>query len=242
MSLTASGGVSGSYHSAHRAARALRQERSPNLPKTNVRNLRIARHEAEHRILNSLQLVACLLRDSLRHSSCDEARQEITAAHDRILSVASLQRALFIEDGHVPLATHLDAIARNLGQTLIAKDRHLTITVACPEINLDATTATSLGLIVSELVINAIKHAFPDNAAGTITVSFTSDGSGWHLSVADDGIGRGTHPATGAGSGIVAALAVQLDARLVTRSGTGGFRTDLTGSTRRTPTCGTHLR
>jgi two-component sensor histidine kinase len=75
--------------------------------------------------------------------------------------------------------------------------------------------STSLGLIVTELVINALKHAFPRHRHGKILVDYRSDGLAWVLSVRDTGIGMPADPADarpGLGTGIIAALARQLDA------------------------------
>ena len=76
----------------------------------------------------------------------------------------------------------------------------------------------SIGLIVTELLINAVKHAFPDERSGKIQVSYAATGSGWRLSVSDDGVGRasrdGEISSTGLGTSIVEALAHQLDARV----------------------------
>ena len=81
--------------------------------------------------------------------------------------------------------------------------------------------AESLGLIVTELVINCIKHAFNDDTKdGQITVAFDVDGTDWKLSVSDNGVRRldgvFAQPKTGLGTGIVNALAKQLDAKVVT--------------------------
>jgi two-component sensor histidine kinase len=77
--------------------------------------------------------------------------------------------------------------------------------------------SVSLGLIVTELVINALKHAFPDHRKGKILVSYHRDGDAWTLSVADDGVGipEGVDFKNGGlGSSLVEALANQLDARV----------------------------
>ncbi len=78
----------------------------------------------------------------------------------------------------------------------------------------DARVSVSLGLIVTELVINALKHAFPDGRPGAVTVDYNFDGPNWVLSVRDDGVGVPlTAPVrTGLGTGIVQALAKQLKA------------------------------
>ena len=71
---------------------------------------------------------------------------------------------------------------------------------------------------MTELLINAVKHAFPNDRSGTIRVKYDSTGSEWHLSVSDDGVGRasrgGQPESTGLGTSIVEALVNQLDARV----------------------------
>lgn len=76
-----------------------------------------------------------------------------------------------------------------------------------------ADTSVSLGLIVTELVINALKHAFPGDRAGRILVDYHSRGPNWTLSVGDNGIGISDEPRSakaGLGTSIVQALATQL--------------------------------
>jgi two-component sensor histidine kinase len=84
----------------------------------------------------------------------------------------------------------------------------------------------SLGLIVTELVINALKHAFQTGEAGEISVSYDARDSRWRLSVADNGGGPGAtaaaRPHTGLGTSIVEALAHQLDATVQKSSGPEG--------------------
>jgi two-component sensor histidine kinase len=76
--------------------------------------------------------------------------------------------------------------------------------------------AVSIGLIITELVINALKHAFPSGDAGEILVSYRVNGADWRLSVTDNGVGlqqNGSgHRHTGLGTSIVEALAHQLKA------------------------------
>ena len=83
----------------------------------------------------------------------------------------------------------------------------------------------SLGLIVTELVINALKHGFPAGAEGQIIVSYNAQNSGWQLSVSDNGSGTqasGEPAHVGLGTSIVEALAHQLNATVQKTSGTEG--------------------
>lgn len=82
---------------------------------------------------------------------------------------------------------------------------------------MDADVSVSLGLIVTELVINSLKHAFPGGRHGRITVSYKAHGPNWTLAVADDGVGMPKDAASqtpGLGTSIVEALARQLQARV----------------------------
>jgi two-component sensor histidine kinase len=88
-----------------------------------------------------------------------------------------------------------------------------------------------MGLIVTELVINAIKHAFPDpTAGGKITVSFAADDGAWLLAVSDNGCGipvaeKGGKP--GLGTGIVEAMSKQLEATVTIVDASPGTRVEL---------------
>jgi two-component sensor histidine kinase len=75
----------------------------------------------------------------------------------------------------------------------------------------------SLGLIITELVINALKHAFPEHRRGVIIVDYRSDGQKWTLSVKDDGVGMPVgelKAKPGLGTGIVEALGRQLGGQI----------------------------
>ena len=76
-----------------------------------------------------------------------------------------------------------------------------------------ANESVSLGLVVTELVINALKYAFPNQRPGTIAIDYRSLGPNWQLSVKDDGVGMPigeNKPKPGLGTGIIAAISRQL--------------------------------
>lgn len=91
----------------------------------------------------------------------------------------------------------------------------ITIAVVSDDAIVSGNLSVSLGLIATELVINSLKHAFPDKRTGKITVTYKEENGSWTLSVTDDGIGISADPAhavAGLGTSIVQALARQLDA------------------------------
>lgn len=100
---------------------------------------------------------------------------------------------------------------------MIADPDRLSISVVVDGSAVKGNVSISLGLIMTELVINALKHAFPEQRAGVIAIAYASEGSDWTLSVTDNGIGMPTGsevPKAGLGSGIVEALARNLDSEI----------------------------
>jgi two-component sensor histidine kinase len=94
----------------------------------------------------------------------------------------------------------------------------------------------SIGLIVTELVINSLKHAFNETTkSGEITVAYDVSGTDWRLAVSDNGSGKPdgvfAQPKTGLGTGVVKALAKLLDAQVVTLSGALGTKVSVTHAT-----------
>jgi two-component sensor histidine kinase len=117
----------------------------------------------------------------------------------------------------VELRPYFSQLCQSLGASMIRDHNKQSIDVVSDASKVGADVSVSLGLIVTELVINALKHAFPDERPGKITVNYHSQGPNWTLCVDDDGVGmpHGDTVATpGLGTSIVEALARQLDARI----------------------------
>ena len=116
--------------------------------------------------------------------------------------------------GDVALRAYFTDLCDSIGASMIRDHDQLSLEVSVDDSMAPAEVSTSLGLIVTELVINALKHAFPRHRKGKICVDYRSDGPAWTLSVRDTGIGMPDAAAAkpGLGTGIVEALARQLDA------------------------------
>jgi two-component sensor histidine kinase len=175
--------------------------------------------ELQHRVANSLQIIASVLMQSARRVQSDEIRTHLHAAHNRVMSVAAVQKQLSMSRlDDVQLRSYFSDLCESLGASMIRDHNQLSLAVTTDESIAGADVSVSLGLIVTELVINALKHAFPGDRAGKITVDYRSEGTDWTLSVGDDGVGipkNPEHSKPGLGSSIVQALARQLDALVV---------------------------
>lgn len=183
-----------------------------------IREKSVLLQELQHRVANSLQIVASVLLLSARRVQSGETRVHLRDAHQRVMSVAAVQKQLAVTTlGDVKLANYMADLCASLGASMIRDHDQVSITVKVDASMATADTSVSLGLIVTELVINALKHAFPSHRHGVIKVGYESMGDAWALSVGDNGVGipKGDEaPEPGLGTSIVEALAKQLKAKV----------------------------
>lgn len=181
-----------------------------------LREKAVLLQELQHRIANNLQIISSVLLQSARKEQSSESKGHLTDAHNRVMSVATLHRLLSqTEVDAVPLRTYLTQLCDSIGASMIHDHNLVHIAVSSDDSAVKPDVSVSLGLIVTELIINALKHAFPDRRAGKIEVEYTADGPDWALAVTDNGIGMAQGAAVakaGLGTSIIQALARQLDA------------------------------
>jgi two-component sensor histidine kinase len=171
----------------------------------------------------------------------EETRRHLHDAHNRVISVAAVQRHLHASAGlgSMEMLPYLSTLCGALTHSMIGEGQSISLKVigkggssTCA----NGANAESLGLIVTELVINALKHAFDEKTKdGQITVAYDVAGTDWKLSVADNGMGKPdgvfAQPKSGLGTGIVKALAKQLDSQVVTSSEPKGTTVSVTHAT-----------
>jgi two-component sensor histidine kinase len=183
-----------------------------------IREKAVLLQEVQHRVANSLQIIASVLLQSARRVQSEEVRGHLRDAHHRVMSIAAVQRHLAVSTvGNVTLRPYFIQLCESLGASMIQDPERLSIAVNVDDSVVTANASVSLGLIITELVINALKHAFPEQKQGKIIVDYRSEGANWTLSVKDDGVGMpaGKDKAKpGLGTGIVRALARQLKGRV----------------------------
>ena len=194
--------------------------------------------ELQHRISNSLQIVASIILMKARVVQSEETRFHLEDAHKRVLSIAAVQKQLHASatTGAIAIAPYLSKLCESLAHSMIGDTRPISLKVVGEGGSATSRQAESLGLIVTELVMNALKHAFPDDKAkGKITVAYDMIGTNWKLSISDNGIGKPdggfAQGKSGLGTGIVKALAHQLDAQVETLAGPDGTTVSITHAT-----------
>jgi two-component sensor histidine kinase len=220
------------------ARRAIELEKEQLLGRTEelLRQKDVLLREMEHRVANSLQIIASILLLKARSVTSEETRQHLKDAHQRVLSVAEVQRHLHATTGadEIEVGSYLTKLCGSLAASMIGEGQTIVVNVLAESARINSPKAVSLGLIVTELVLNAIKHAFPAEKAGAhIVVTYETDKADWKLTVSDNGFGKavGEVPNTGLGTAIVEALVKQLEARLDITTGKTGTTIAVTRAT-----------
>jgi chemotaxis protein methyltransferase CheR len=195
--------------------------------------------EIQHRIANSLQIIASIILLKSKTVASEETRRHLNDTHKRVLSIAAVQQQLrsTLAAGSVEITPYLTKLCNALSLSMIGDSRDVVLKVKDGNTgSASSRNAESIGLIVTELVINSLKHAFSDNTKdGQIIVAYEVSGSNWKLSVADNGTGKPdgvfAQPKIGLGTGIVKTLAKQLDAQMLTTSDPKGTTVSITHAT-----------
>lgn len=201
------------------ARRAIEREKA--LLHAHTENLllqqKVLLQEMQHRVGNSLQIIASILMLKARSVTSEESRGHLKDAHQRVLSVAEVQAHLHATGGvdQIAVGPYLSKLCGSLSSSMVGEGRPITIAVEADDTRIGSDRAVSLGLIVTELVINSIKYAFPKSRADAcVTVRFSSDGGDWTLTVSDNGVGVSAAAVSvqggGLGTAIVEALVRQL--------------------------------
>lgn len=170
--------------------------------------------EMNHRVANSLALVAGLLRLQAGATDSEQLRQALTETQSRISAIAGMHRSLYTSEhvNDVAMDRYLDALIKDISSTIDTGQNLIEIVVDADPIELPADKAVSAGMIVSELVTNALKYAYPEGTAGKIHVSFKQQDQGLaRLAVEDLGVGLASEhknaTSTGLGQRIIKSMA-----------------------------------
>ncbi len=175
--------------------------------------------EVNHRVGNSLQLVSSFISLQLRQMKNDAGRLALQDAQVRIEAVAQVHRRLYTsaDMASVALDEYLEGLVEELVQSLCPDEGGPCITLKAEPIRVDTDQAVSLGVVVTELVTNAVKYAYLPGNGGDIRVLLErQDETRAVLTVEDDGpgMGDGTPKGTGLGGKIISAMAHGLRSKL----------------------------
>lgn len=208
MVLSAIVDISDRKHKEHRIEAALREKE-------------ILLGEIHHRVKNNLQVILSLLDLQSSRLKDEEALKMLVESQGRIRSMALIHQTLYESKDFARVDFHsfLDFLAPTLVSSYSVDAGRIALNIHADDVSLPINIAIPCGLIVNELITNALKHAFPNDGRGAISIRLErlSDG-GVRLSVSDDGIGippdLDLDNANTLGLQLVALLSDQIAARL----------------------------
>ena len=186
--------------------------------------------EVNHRVANSLALVASLVRMQASAVTDPDSRNALNETQARILAVAGLHRRLYTSDDvrSVLLDSYLQSLIEELGTTMHAAGNLARVKTDLDAMSVPTDIAVLVGLIVTELLTNAYKYAYPGNQSGEVRVLMRkASPTRATLMIEDDGVGwdgTGEVKGTGLGTRLVSAMAGRLGTSIVYGDGQGGTR------------------
>lgn len=179
--------------------------------------------EVHHRVKNNLQVVASMVRFSSQHVNDSASRGVFAEIARRIRAIGLVHQTIYEQEAasNVSVKSYLERLAALEGDIYGISERGITLRVEGSG-ELDLNTAISMGLVVSEALANAIKHAFPDDRKGIVTVTARVTSEEWTVTIADNGIGFEDELDAGTGVNLIRALVGQMrgDVRFVSDNGT----------------------
>ena len=194
--------------------------------------------EVNHRVGNSLQIIASLLHLQANSAAQDDVKAALTNAMGRVAAVAQVHRRLYTSHDlkSVLLNQYLDALLEDLRRSAEG-NKMSRLTLKADPIEIDPDRAVAIGIIVIELVMNAVTYAYPD-CAGPIHVELGAKGEDLVLSISDNGVGlngKSDPRSTGMGQRIVTAMASKLEATVERDPNHAGTRIVVTFRRIKTP-------
>jgi len=190
--------------------------------------------EIHHRVKNNLYVIASLMEMQARLLSAGEGRHALQECQGRVHAIALIHEKLYQSTNYaeVPFADYIRGLASEIFLATGVSPETVSLTLAVGDVTIAVDKAIPCGLILNELITNALKHAFPAGRNGTIRVELARADTGrLRLAVADDGIGFpegfNIREQKSLGLRLIGTLAKQLDASL-TSHGSGGAAFELT--------------
>lgn len=202
--------------------------------KQSERTLRKSLHDKEtlleeihHRVKNNLAVISGLLELQILTTDDGRIAHTLRNSQSRIQSMAMVHEKLYRSPtlSHVRLDEYIQDLAEAILTTFSSEQKELTLDLSLEEAEIDIQTAIPLGLLLNELMVNSVKHAFAGLEKGTITARLLQTDEGLELTVSDDGKGLPEkfrlEKTTSMGMSLVQTLSRQLNARISYESNQG---------------------
>jgi len=177
---------------ANDLAQAIRRAQSEEKVLASLKEKEVLLREIHHRVKNNMQVIVSLLRMHSRRANDQLVEQVFNDCRDRVYAMSLIHEALYQSDdlARIDLEAYLNKLCRNLNQVYGASSKGIILKVNPCSLVLDIDQSITVGMVISELITNSIKHAFPEGKGGTVSISLTGfDKDNVELIVEDNGKG-----------------------------------------------------
>lgn len=146
--------------------------------------------EVHHRVKNNLQVIYSLISLQVSKIDDDTAKEQINSLINRIHSMALVHEKLYVspELSHVNFREYIEDLS-NMLRNIYKSENEVIFEISSDDVFINIEEAVPCGLIINELISNALKYAFPKNVTGEIKISFIQKGNSYILKIEDDGVG-----------------------------------------------------
>lgn len=172
-------------------AMAINQKRADEQIKSSLKEKDVLLKEIHHRVKNNMQIISSLLRLQSKEIQDEKTRKIFDVGQNRIRSIALIHETLYQSEdlSRIDFTRYIKKLATHLVSIYRPEEQGLNLNLEVKDVFLDINKAIPCGLIINELISNALKHAFPENRAGEIHILFEAVGRKHKLQVKDTGIG-----------------------------------------------------
>ena len=166
-------------------------KKAENAIKSSLKDKKILLQEIHHRVKNNMQIISSLLNLQTEYVDDEEAINVLKESQNRVRAMAIIHENLYKSKDltHINFADYIKSLVVNLFYSYNAKESQIKSTLNIEDISLNIETAIPCGLIISELISNSLKYAFPNKMNGEIIVSLKSKKDTYQLCIKDNGIG-----------------------------------------------------
>jgi len=167
------------------------RKNAENKIKLSLEEKNILLQEIHHRVKNNMQIISSLLNLQTRYVDDEEAVNVLKESQNRVRSMAMIHEKLYQSNdlSHINFVDYIQSLVSNLFYSYNIKNLQIKSILEIDDIRLNMETAVPCGLIISEIVSNSLKYAFPNEMHGEILVSFKSVEDGYELIISDNGVG-----------------------------------------------------
>jgi len=186
--------------------------------------------EVNHRVKNSLQLVVSILNLQASSTGDERTRAHLESAASRVAAITSIHERLYRTDKltTVEMNQYLRDLSADIASSASSGGMRWSIDVDVDPVELPIDSAVPLALIVNELVINALKHAYPDGETGPVRIFLRTNGDSLRIGVEDRGTAVHETGRNGLGSRLITALTRQIKGSIERSDLDPGYRVELT--------------